>query len=102
MNECRSAASSVVYQGRMIVTGGLPKTEMPNDTTINVEELNLAKQNAHCIESPFELPFQELYGHVRVVDHNRLLVIGGRFNREVKVTIHEFLTSPTHRRCLAI
>ena len=87
MNECRGAACSVVYQGHMIVTGGLSETERLNDTT--VEELDLAQQNAHWIESPFKLPFQELYGHVCVVDHNRLLVIGGRFNREVKDTIYE-------------
>ena len=75
----------------MIVTGGLPETEMPNDTTINVEELNLAELNAHWIESPFELPFQELYGHVCVVTaRSRMQYI--KFSR----------LPPIHRRCLAI
>ena len=72
-------------------------------TGINVEELDLeeldlkgpnpAKKKRGWIESPLsfqeELRFQGLYGHVCVVHHDSLLVIGGQFGDDVYDTIHE-------------
>ena len=73
MNECRTGASSVLYQGHMIVTGG----EVYLKVSLNsVEELNLAQHDGHWIKSQFKLPL-ELQDHVCVVYQNRLLVIGG-------------------------
>ena len=72
MNECKTGASSVLYQGHMSVTGGQVCLR-PLDS---VEELNLAQHDGHWIESQFKLPL-ELQDHVCVVYQNRLLVIGG-------------------------
>ena len=94
MNERRVYASSVVYQDRMIVTGGL--LGMPNIRITNVEELNLAQQNGHWIKSPLKLPFQKLYSHVCVLYQNRLLVIGGQSNFKVYATIFEIQLTPPY------
>ena len=72
MNECRARASSVSYQGHMILTGGLFDLWSRD----SVEELNLAQHDGHWIKSKFKLPL-ELQDHVCVVYQNRLLVIGG-------------------------
>ena len=72
MNECRAGASSVLYQGRMIVTGG----EVGVWSLDSVEELNLALHDGHWIKSKFKLPLH-LQRHVCLVYQNRLLVIGG-------------------------
>ena len=71
-NECRAGASSVLYQGHMIVTGG----RVDVWSLDSVEELNLAQHDGHWIKSQFKLPL-ELRDHVCVVYQNRLLVIGG-------------------------
>ena len=73
MNECRIAASSVSYQGHMIVTGGQVGLEESLDS---VEELNLAQQDGHWIKSQFKLPLQ-YNRHVCVVYEKRLFVTGG-------------------------
>ena len=72
MNECRARASSVLYQGHMIVTGGWVGLWSLD----SVEELNLAQHDGHWIKSQFKLPL-ELQRHVCLVYQNRLLVIGG-------------------------
>ena len=71
-NEYRARASSVLYQGHMIVTGGLVDLWSLD----SVGELNLAQHDGHWIKSQFKLPLQ-LQDHVCVVYQNRLLVIGG-------------------------
>ena len=71
MNKCRPRASSVLYQGHMIVTGGQDGWSLGS-----VEELNLAQNGGHWIKLQFKLP-SELRDHVCVVYQNRLLVIGG-------------------------
>ena len=81
MNECREGASSVLYQGYMIVTGGYPDSSTLDDEPLflasdSVDELNLAQQDGHWVKSQFKLP-KQLKGHVCVVYQNRLLVIGG-------------------------
>ena len=73
MIECRTGASSVLYQSRMIVTGGQVYLKVSLDS---VEELNLAQHDGHWIKSQFKLPLK-LQDHVCVVYQNRLLVIGG-------------------------
>ena len=72
MNECRDGASYVLYQGHMIVTGGLFYLWSLD----SVEELNLAQHDGHWIKSQFKLPLK-LRRHLCVVYQNRLLVIGG-------------------------
>ena len=71
MNECRSLASSVLYQGSMIVTGGYSDEYLDS-----VEQLNLAKQHGQWMKCRFKLPVPS-QGHVCVVYANCLLVIGG-------------------------
>ena len=71
-NEKRIGASSVLYQGHMIVTGGHCNVWSLD----SVEELNLAHHDGHWIKSQFKLPLK-LQDHVCVVYQNRLLVIGG-------------------------
>ena len=105
MNECREGASSVLYQGYMIVTGGIPDFSTFDDEPLylasdSVEELNLAQHDGHWAKSQFKLP-EELEGHVCVVYKNHLLVIGGRpysnyeCNNFVSASIYEIqLASP--------
>ena len=78
MSEYRAYASSVVYQGRMIVTGG-------QGIPFDVEERDLAQQKAQWKTSSLNLnfEFEQLNGHVCVrKDPNRFLVIGGRSTGE--------------------
>ena len=82
MSECREGASSILYQGYMIVTGGIADSSTLDDEQLDflssdsVEELNLAQHDGHWVKSQFKLP-QRLKGHVCVVYQNHLLVIGG-------------------------
>ena len=93
MNECRHGASSVVYQGHMIVTGGDSRLfKAPN---IVVEKLNLAQQDGRWMECQFKLPFTKIRRHVCVVYQNRVFVIGGCFDM-VYDTIHEIQLIPPY------
>ena len=80
MNECREGASSVLYQGYMIVTGGYPDSSILDDEPFlasdSFEELNLAQEDRHWVKSQFKLP-EQLKSHVCVVYQNHLFVIGG-------------------------
>ena len=90
MNECRAAASSVIYQDHMIVTGGYSDQYLDS-----VEELNLSQQDGHWVKSQFKLPIPSAY-HAYVVLHNRLLVIGGYCDDRVYDTIHEIQLTPPY------
>ena len=98
MNERRYEASSVLYQGRMIVTGGMVGVLQSLDS---VEEVNLTQQDAHCVESRFKLPVPSR-GHKCLVYQNRLLLIGGLKDPDkVHNTIYEIqLTRPYTSRLL--
>ena len=110
MNECRQGASSVLYQGHMIVTGGSAGSRESLDSLLDfksldsVEELDLAQQDGHWIKSQFKLPLQ-LEVHVCVVYQSRLLVIGGYYIDRILRTcnsIHEIqLTPPYTSKVLA-
>ena len=76
MNRQRHAASSVVYQGRIIVTGGL---RGPEDANIDVEAL--VEINGDWTEGP-RLRLQNIFSHVCLVYRGRLLVIGGQFQED--------------------
>ena len=94
MNERRTGASYVLYQGHMIVTGG----RVGLWSRDSVEELNLAQHDGHWIKSQFKLPLG-LENHVCVVYQNRLLVIGGKtgfdlFNLHVCDSIYEIQLIP--------
>ena len=87
MNECRSAATSFVYENHMIVTGGFSDDGAKD----SVERLDLDEKNAEWIYSPVTLPFK-CRGHKTILDHNRLIVIGGIDDKNVrKDTIYEIL-----------
>ena len=87
MNQCRSAATSLVYENHMIVTGGFSNDGAKD----SVERLDLDEKNAEWIYSPVTLPYK-CRGHKTVLDHNRLLVIGGMDDKNVsKDTIYEIL-----------
>jgi hypothetical protein len=90
-NECRSAASSVIYQDHMIVTGGCPYPQYLD----SAEELNLSQQDGHWVKSQFILPMPSAY-HACVVLHNRLLVIGGHGDDRAYDTIHEIQLTPPY------
>ena len=92
MKECRYQSSSVLYQGHMIVTGGLNEKKQALDS---VEELNLAQQNGHWVKSKFKLPVPSR-GHTCVVYQNRLIVIGGCTGRTVYDTICEIQLTPPY------
>ena len=87
MNECRYGASSVLHQGRMIVTGG--------EYYYSVEELNLAQQDGHWVESQFKLPAPS-EGHACVVYQNKLFLIGGYAGGRAYDTIHEIQLTPPY------
>jgi N-acetylneuraminic acid mutarotase len=91
MNECRAAASSVIYQDHMIVTGGHFNRQFMD----SVEELNLSQQDGHWVKSQFKLPMPSAY-HLCVVLHNRLLVIGGYGDGRIYDTIHEIQLTPPY------
>ncbi len=73
MNECRGGASSVVYQGHMIVTGG---SSQHRKTLASVEELNLAQQDGHWVESQFKLAAPSWFTHVWYIRINFFFLEG--------------------------
>ena len=92
MNECRNGASAVLYQDRMIVTGGKSGSFQFLDS---VEEVNLTQQDAHWVESQFKLPVPSR-GHTCLVYQNRLLLIGGLKHTVVLNTIYEIQLKPPY------
>jgi hypothetical protein len=95
MNTDRPGASSVFYQGHMLVTGGASISDLDS-----VEKLNHDQQDGHWVESQLKLPAPSA-NHACVVYRNRLLVIGGFSCPRVYDTIHEIqLTSPFTSRLL--
>jgi hypothetical protein len=90
MIERRQGASSVLYQGHMIVTGGYSGQYLDS-----VEELNLARQDGHWVKSHFKLPMPSR-GHACVVLQDRLLVIGGESDGRIYDTIHEIQLTPPY------
>ena len=92
MKKCTYASSSVLYQDHMIVTGGWGENRKRLDS---VEELNLAQQDRHWVQSKFKLPVPS-YGHKCVVYQNRLFLIGGHGDRETYDTIYEIQLTPPY------
>ena len=92
MKKRRRGSSSVLYQGHMIVTGGLDENYQNLDS---VEELNLAQPNGHWVKSKFKLPVPSC-GHTCVVYQNRLIVIGGAAVSRVYGTIYEIQLTPPY------
>ncbi len=76
MRECRSGASSVVYNNQVVVTGGYGN----NSSTKSMERLSTnAVQGDQSItweKLTAKLP-RRLHGHCSVVNKGRLIVIGG-------------------------
>ena len=100
MNECRTRASSVLYEGHMIVTGGCPFRRFDLWLRDSVEELNLAQHDGHWIKLQFKLPLQ-FRDHVCVVYQNCLFVIGGTagssfFGPSVGNSIYEIKLNPPY------
>ena len=97
MTEYRDEARSVLYEGRMFVTGGIDNNFRTHDS---VEELNLALQG-RWVNSQFQLP-RPFAVQACVVYQNRLFVIGGRdFDRDYN-TIYEIqMTASYASRLLA-
>jgi hypothetical protein len=88
MNEYR--ASSVLYQGHMIVTGG-----DSDEYLDSVEELNLAEQDGHWVESQFKLPGPSS-GHACVLYQNRFVLVGVRDFTKTYDAIHEIQLIPPY------
>ena len=91
MNEGRRGASSVLYQGHMIVTGGVSGSRL----LASVEELNLAQQDGHWVESQFKLPAPSR-DHACVVYQKKLFLIGGWAPGGAIDTIHEIQLTPPY------
>ncbi|CAB4014215.1 RING finger 151-like [Paramuricea clavata] len=89
MNECKDGASSVLYQGHMIVTGGFSDQDLDS-----VEKLNLV-DGQWIEEIHFKLPAPS-NSHTCVVHQNRLLVIGGDFPDKISNAIHEIQLTPPY------
>ena len=103
MKECRSQASSVVYNNHVIVAGGYGK----NGAMKSMERLSRnaahARQSISWEELTVELPGR-LHGHCIVVFNRRLIVIGGcdQDRYETSLSISEVsLASPHTSKCLA-
>ena len=92
MKECKCQSSSVLYQGHIIVTGGLNEKRQVLDS---VEELNLVQQNGHWVKSKFKLPVPSR-GHTCVVYQNRLIVIGECAGMRIHDTIYEIQLIPPY------
>jgi hypothetical protein len=90
MNECRGAASSVLHQGHLIVTGGYSHRYLDS-----AEKLNLAEQDGHWVESQFKLPVPSS-AHACVVCQNRVFLIGGCAYPKIYDTIHEIQLIPPY------
>ena len=91
MNKCRAGASSVLYQGHMIVTGGALGLQALD----SVKELNLVEQDGHWVESQLKLPVPSC-DHACVVYQNRVFLIGGWASLENYDTIHEIQLTPPY------
>ena len=97
MKECRSSASSVVYNNQVIVMGGQGK----NGSIKSMERLSknavYARQSMSWEKLPVDLPGQ-LYGHCSVVYNGRLIVIGGygHDKHETSNSISEFTLAPPY------
>ena len=97
MKEYRRGASSVLYEGHMIVIGG----EVGLKEMDSVEELNLAQHDGRWIKSQFKLPLRfPLRNHVCLVYQDCILVIGGCEAQCTWVcihnSIHEIQLTPTY------
>lgn len=93
MKISRHASSSVFYHGHMIVTGG---DDTQGWQALNsVEELNLAQEDGHWLESQFQLPVPS-QGHKCLVYKNHAFIIGGRDGNKVYDTIHEIRLTPPY------
>ena len=83
MRECRSRASSIVYNNQVVVTGGLGN----NGCTKSMERLSTsavqADQSITWEKLNVKLPGR-LMGHCSVVYKGRLIVIGGSDENEIE------------------
>ena len=87
MNKWRLLASSFVYEGHMVVTGGLNGCSS-NDS---MEKIDLNNENGRWINSPVKLPFK-CHAHQTLLYQNRLILIGGMDNEGSNCnTIYEIL-----------
>ena len=95
MKECRSGASSVVYNNQVIVTGGLGK----NGAMKSMERLSTNAVHARQSMSWEKLELPELlFGQCSVVYNGRLMVIGGhdRGKNEISASISEVSLVSAH------
>ena len=87
MIQCRSAATSFVYENHMIVTGGFSD----DGTHDSMEKMSLSERNEQWIDSPVKLPIK-CHGHKTLLDKNCLIIIGGIDSEDSKLnTIYEVL-----------
>ena len=105
MTECRSQASSVVYNNQVIVTGGMNTNGyvMKSMERLSTDTVH-ARQSMYWEKLTVELPGQ-LYGHCIVVYNGRLIVIGGsdRGKGKCSDSIYEvFLVPPNITKTLAV
>jgi hypothetical protein len=79
MKTCRSYASSVVYDGRVLVTGGTSNASYERNILNSIEQYS---RNVNPLVPPCWSDFtvnlpRALSGHRTVVYHDRMLVVGG-------------------------
>ena len=91
MRECRSGASSVVYNHDFIVSGGEEKTSMEKLSVNAVQGCqSITWEN---IPAELTLPW---YGHRCVIHRGRLIVVGGHDNRTFSRRITEISLVPPY------
>ena len=99
MNKPRTESASCVYNGDVIVTGGLNGQDV-HDT---IEILNMKQQPLQCKMLQRKLPFK-LYSHTVTVYNNNMYVVGGHNRNENRTSdeIYELsLTPPYTAKLLA-
>ena len=98
MKECRSEASSFVYENQIFVAGGYTGSSGRTDT---MEVLKIDEQPLKWTESPAKLPFK-CDSHKTVVYQNSLIHIGGYNATENKFSdaISEVLLTPPYSKKL--
>ena len=92
MREPRSAATAVIFENQIIVSGG----KTGHNGTDTMEVMNMNRKPERWLDFPAKLPFK-CRGHKCVVYRNRLLVIGGLTNEgQASDGIYEVLLTPPY------
>ena len=101
MMKPRSEASSYFYESQMVVTGGyiggFIGGFIGGGCTDSIERMNIQDKPGHWMDFPVNLP-EKMYGHKVVSYEDRLIVIGGKDQRNISDAIHEIELVPPYSK----